>query len=84
MTCPSRILTVCGSVWYNSWEVSSQNEAVKNFDTGLQWVMIYSFGMNTDFENKSQFYTMAVNEPHLSQWTNLGINTELQVYLFIP
>ena len=27
----------------------------------LHWVMIYSFGVNTDFENTSQFDTMAVN-----------------------
>ena len=46
--------------------------------------MIHSSVINPDFENKSQFYTMAVNGPYLSQWTNLGINTELQIYLYIP
>ena len=36
----------------------------------LQWVMMYSFDTNTDFENRSQFNTMAVNGPYLLQWTN--------------
>ena len=34
------------------------------------WVMIYFFGINTDFENKSQFRTMAVNGPYILQWTD--------------
>ena len=36
----------------------------------LQWVIIYSFGINTDFENKFQFDTMEVNGAYILQWKN--------------
>ena len=49
----------------------------------LHWVMIYSFGINTDFENRSEFDTMTVNGDSIltmdKSWRHFGINTDLRI-----
>ena len=47
----------------------------------LTWVMIYSFGINTDFENKSQFDPLHCldldNYPKLSKQENVDLRIRL-------
>ena len=45
----------------------------------LQWVMIYSFGINTDFENRSQFDPLHWNAFHGVR-DQIGIYSQISIY----